>query len=149
MAGFININIQGEAALSRALERAEKAVSDEAVQIGLVAGALIVQNDAKRRAPFKTGTLKRSLKHESIPVHRSVTVGTDLPYAAMQEYGGTVRPRNKRFLRFVVEGQEIFTKGPVKIPAHPYLRPALRENTDEVREIVMQVIKTRLQAAMV
>jgi len=149
MAGAINIQLQGEQALALALKRAEKAVSDDAIRTGLLAGAQIVKNDAKRRAPFKSGTLKRSITEKPRPAHLSISVGTNLPYAAMQEYGGTVRPKSKKFLKFDIDGKTIFTKGPVHIPAHPYMRPALIENKHEVREIIMQVIKTRLKAATV
>ena len=132
MASFININIQGEAELSRMLAAAEKAVGDKAIQLGLNAGALVVKNDAKRRAPFKTGILRKSIDQASVPGHLSVTVGTDLPYAARMEYGFVGRDSlGRRYNQ----------------PARPYLRPALRENAEEVREIVVQVIRTGLLAA--
>ncbi len=132
MASFINTQIQGEAELSRMLALAEEAVSDNAIQIGLKAGALVVKNDAKRRAPFKSGTLRRSIDQESVPGKLTEAVGTDLPHAARMEYG--------------FAGQDSLGRR-YNQPAHPYLRPALRENKEEVREIVLQVIKTGLLAA--
>lgn len=133
MAEIVSINIQGEAELSRMLARAERAVSDKAIKLGLGAGALVVMNDAKDRAPFKTGTLMRSISQAPVPGHLSVTVGTDLPYAARMEYGFVGRDSlGRRYNQ----------------PAQPYLRPALRENSEEVRDIVIQVIKTKLLAAM-
>ena len=56
-------------------------------------------------------------------------VGTDLEYAAAQEFGATIMPKRAKVLHFfAADGTEVFTKGPVKIPAHPYLRPAFDNN---------------------
>lgn len=73
-------------------------------------------------------------------------VGTDLEYAAIHEFGGTIEPKSRTFLRFEIGGQEIFTKGPVTIPAQPYLRPALDANRPAVEQAIGAVLGARLQA---
>jgi len=88
----------------------------------LTAGALIVQNVAKIKAPYKTGNLKRSIHPETIEktdIKVIVAVGTDVEYAPYQEFGTS--------------------RG---VPAHPYLRPALDEN----REKVLKEVKAALAA---
>lgn len=67
----------------------------------LKAAALPVMNLAKINAPYLTGTLQKSIHIEATAT--GVTVGTDLVYAAAQEFG---RPE-------------------INLPAHPYLRPAI------------------------
>lgn len=65
----------------------------------VAATALEVETDAKQRAPVDTGTLRRSI-HTERPTPLSAVVGTDVVYAAVQEYGGG------------------------HAPAHPYMTPA-------------------------
>lgn len=126
----------------------------------VVAGALVLQNGMKIRAPRRTGTLRRSIHiggHEDQapdfstgltgrstqrvprPVvskdQVTVYVGSDLEYAAIQEFGGEIRPVRARVLRFQVNGEWVAAKR-VRIPARPYVRPAFDEDGDAaVREI--------------
>jgi len=77
------------------------------IPVALKAGALLIQNDAKKRAPYLTGTLRRSI-HTEQTGKTSVKVGTDVEYAIFQEYGTS------------------------KMAARPYLRPAFDENRQKV-----------------
>jgi len=89
------------------------------------------------------------LKRRSGKLHRSIRatvfrqgsvlvgrLGSDVIYAAIHEFGGTipahiVRPRRARVLRFVVNGKVVyaaFARIPtIRMPERPYLRRALRE----------------------
>lgn len=60
-------------------------VEREAVRTALIAGALPLQNKVKQLAPVKSGTLRRSYHTER--VGKVVVVGTDVAYAAAQEFG--------------------------------------------------------------
>ena len=65
------------------------------------AGALLIVNAAKNKAPKKTRTLARSLHHEVEKATKNyveLNIGTNLEYAAMQEFGGTVVPKKAKFL---------------------------------------------------
>lgn len=77
----------------------------------------------------------------------SVTVGTDLEYAAAHEFGAVIRPRNARFLHFFVDGHEVFTKGPVEIPARPFLRPAADERGQAAAAVVGRVAGRLIEQA--
>lgn len=64
-----------------------------------------------------------------------------VPYARIHEFGGTTRPhvimpRNKKALRFMGRGGETFAKivqhPGSKIPARPYLAPALDAKKDQI-----------------
>lgn len=50
----------------------------------------------------------------------SVQVGSNRPYAAIHQYGGTIRPKNKNMLQFRVGGRFV-TVDQVNMPARPYL----------------------------
>ena len=74
----------------------------------------------------------------------SGTIGSQgVPYAAIHEFGGTTRPhdiypRNKKSLRFMGSQGETFArfvKHPgSKIPARPFIRPALAAKQQEILE---------------
>jgi len=92
------------------------------------AGALIVQNDAKVRAPYKTGNLRRSIHLEQLPANGGIAIGTNLVYAATQEYG---RPGGGW------NGSDI--------PAHAYLRPAWDQNIGRVAQTIGATLRKLIQ----
>ena len=87
----------------------------KAVKTGLLRVGLDIRNAAGTKAPFKTGTLRRSLtqKTNSAAIYdyaknggvQQVAVGSNLVYARIQEFGGragrghAVKIRARRFLR--------------------------------------------------
>lgn len=128
----LDFELRGTDELIRKLDALENAMSDR-LEAAARAGALLVQNDAKIRAPKKTRTLARSIHMETAKKTADeveVLVGTNVAYARRIELG------------FV---------GPDKLgrvynqPAQPYLRPALYENQNkimrEMREAFAQTIR--------
>lgn len=94
-----------------------------------------VVNRAKVLAPVRTGRLRSSIRADPpriFSLRGSLTVGSDLEYAAMVNDGTRphrIRPRTKRALRFVVNGQVVFARV-VNHPGtkpNPFLDRALRE----------------------
>lgn len=87
-----------------------EAIKDEAprrLAVATTAGAMRVHADAVRRAPYKTGNLRRSIHPDITEATKDRTVieiGTDVEYAAYMEFGTA------------------------RIAPRPYLRPALDEN---------------------
>ena len=103
----------------------------EAVAAALLAGGLVVVTDARRRAPYVTGDLMRSIKPkpDSVAVladqlkHMSraeLLIVVGVPYGRIQEYLGK--------------------KG-------PYLRPALQENKTKVRNEIRKALRQVVNAA--
>jgi HK97 gp10 family phage protein len=98
-------------------------------------GEKIVGN-ARAIAPVKTGKLKDSISYR---VERNtLSVGPHVPYGAYMEFGTGSRgefpgepyvilPKNKKYLRFKVNGQWVSTKRVVHpgVKARPYMRPAV------------------------
>lgn len=94
-----------------------------------------VVNRAKVLCPVDTGRLRASIRAEPpriFSLRGSVTVGSDLEYAAMVHDGTRphrIRPKTKQALRFVVGGQVVFARV-VNHPGtrgKPFLDRALRE----------------------
>ena len=138
--GVMQIDVQGAEEVAAAIRDARGRLSGAQMQSALMAGALPIMNAAKANAPKLTGTLARSI-HVLSQSSREVEVGTNLVYAAMQEYGGVVAPVNAQFLRFETPGGDVvFTRGPVHIPSHPYMRPAFEsERGRAVREVASAI----------
>lgn len=64
----------------------------------------------------------------------TITAGNSkVPYARIHEQGGIIRARNAPFLVFRVGGRWIKTKQ-VRIPARPYLQPAINNKQEQFRE---------------
>jgi HK97 gp10 family phage protein len=140
---MITAKVVGGAALSAKLKLLERAVQNKAIEQALVSGALVIVNQAKINAPYRTGTLRRSLhigghtkltpeyqsKSEDqgqygsvgMPPGTAVMIGTNLPYAARVEFGFT--------------GQDSLGRT-YDQAAQPYLTTAFEEKKDEaVKEI--------------
>lgn len=94
----------------------------------------------------RTGTLLNSVQKHIIENGNTVTgtIGPEnVPYAAIHEYGGIIparriEPRNAKVLSWMGGGGRFFSKGHMipatRIPARPYLQPALEEKAEIIRE---------------
>jgi hypothetical protein len=84
-------------------------------------------NDVKEGAPYKTGTLRRSVHVEMQMVDDQpvALVGTDVVYARRQEYGFIGADSLGRIYHQI---------------AHPYFRPPLDRNWREYQQIIREAI---------
>lgn len=120
--------IKGTEELEKKLKAINSDVSDK-IETAIKSGALIVQNDSKKRVPYKTGTLRRSIHMETVEKSKrnvKVKVGTDVPYARRIEYGFT--------------GEDSLGRT-FNQPAQPYLRPSLDENTADIQKEIAGAMK--------
>jgi hypothetical protein len=153
-AGHMHVSLVTDTVTS-ALAQLGAAFVGEKLELALVAGALLVQNDAKRLAPIVTGTLRRSIHigghtelapgfnesegysdvhgNEVGPASARILVGTDLVYARRIEYG---------FMGADSLGRHYHQA------AQPYLRPALAENITNVEAATRLVLEQLLTAAL-
>lgn len=111
------------AGIARADSAVERAVTD-----ALAIAAMEAANEARQRAPYKTGTLRRSIQvMEQGP--REVVVGSRVPYAARIEFGFAGRDRLGRLYNQ---------------PAKPYLRPAIEQTRGEMTRIFAEEVRRAL-----
>jgi len=139
--------IRGMDELNRNLDKLKDRMADK-LEAATKAGASLVQNDAKKKAPKLSTNLSRSIHMETTEKTDArvvVEVGTDVEYARIQEFGGTIHAQKGPYLTFKTKDGHWVRTPSVQIPPHPYLRPALDENSDkvkkEIREALADVLK--------
>lgn len=113
------------------------------IEIGLQKAMLYAESSAKESFG-QTGNLQsRSGRYRA-----SIQSGTDklkgwlqskLKYAAIHEYGGTITPKHGKYLKFKI-GDQWKTVKQVIIPARPVLTPAVHNNIDKMKDIILQEI---------
>ena len=97
----------------------------------------------------RSGRLRNSLRAK---VQKdTVTFGSDVEYARIHEYGGKTRshrinPRKGNVLSFIARGgQRAFAKYVLhpgsRIPARPYMRPAIKTMLPKLKERIISVLK--------
>ena len=131
----ITTEIVGLPELGRALATLAADLQGPAIGGALEAGALPIANAAKEAAPYKTGTLRRSIHVERVSVSgavAAVAVGTDVPYARRLEYGFSGADSLGR----------VFNQ-----PARPYLRPAFDQQRAAAVAEVARVLEQLVAAA--
>lgn len=104
--------------------------------------ALVVERDAKKKAPKRTGALRRSIetKVENDGNTVTATVFSPLEYAPYVEYGtGLFAETQGRQTPWAFQdektGEWIWTKGQ---KPQPFLRPALNENRDKITRLIQR-----------
>ncbi len=145
----LELVVIGEAEFKVKLGKLAAAVRGKMLEDALRAGALQIEGPAKQKAPVRTGNLKRSIHIETSSTDTSAEarIGTNLVYAAVQEFGGTISPKSKAYLVFKTPDGSWHSVKSVHVPAHPYLRPAFDENKDTAVKEVGQVLELLITKA--
>jgi len=149
-----------------------------------MAGAKVIVNHAKKNVKDtfenKSGELSRSIHRElrsATDTKAVAEAGTNLVYGPVQEFGGVIKPKSKKYLAIpvgtykgspnihpdlkfrdasgdtvvMVDGSgnvQYVLKRSVVIPARPYLRPARDENELEIREEMSHMFRTQINKAI-
>ena len=127
--------------LEEVLQALEEAVSPEKVDKALNEACLKVARTAIQKAPKGNGDLRRSIKHR-VENHQGI-VYTNLEYAPYVEYGTGIyaefggRTDVPWCYKDLKTGEFIYTSG---MHPHPYMRPALDENREEILRILKEGI---------
>lgn len=111
---------------------------------GLLDAMLFIEDQSKEsfgksgKLQSKSGKLKRSIESG---VNDPLTgwLATDVVYGPIHEFGGTIKPKVGKYLKFQIAGQWKTVKQ-VVIPARPFLRPAIQKSQDNMVEIITRQI---------
>lgn len=120
--------LKGEEKMRRAIEQAIKNVTAYGVA------------QAKKYSPVKTGHLRRSIYNTPVTPTGS-KYGSNVIYARIQEFGGTIKPKKAKRLRFEIDGKVIFAKQ-VKIKGKHYLKRSADDTQKRVPELVRAAIRS-------
>jgi HK97 gp10 family phage protein len=152
MADAVRSRVIGGAELQAALKELETAAAELALRLAVKAGALKIENAAEQKAPKRTRTLARSITThiEASATKAEATIGPSgaaMPYAAQVEFGGTIKPKNAKFLHWVdASGNDVFAKSVTQV-ARPYMRPAWDENIDAAVKQMTAVLQALVAKA--
>jgi phage gpG-like protein len=92
---------------------------------------------------------KDKLKVQSGRYRGAITAGVDedltgwlkgsVVYAGIHEYGGVIKPKKGKYLKFKINGGWVSVKQ-VVIPKRPMLRPAIEDNLGTVGKLIKQEV---------
>lgn len=124
----------------------KKALRQGVLKKAALAGGEVIRNHAKLniRSTFSAKSrggagLAGSMIVElvkSTDKSAEVDVGPTKIYGRIQELGGIIKPVYKKMLSWVGDNGERIFAHQVRIPARPYLRPALDNNKQEIEDAV-------------
>lgn len=122
------------------LKRIDKMGSETNISAAIGKACALVEGEAKKKAPKDTGALRRSIS--STVKGTEGIVFTPLEYAPYVEYGTGLFAekggrKNVPWYYKDEEGKWHITSGQ---HPHPYMRPALNENREEVLRLIKEGI---------
>lgn len=91
---------------------------NNAIARALEAIGIQAEGDVAELAPVDTGRLRDSITHEVDESEEAVYIGTNVEYAAYQEYGTS------------------------RMKAHPYLKPGIMNNLETYKEIAEKYLSS-------
>lgn len=137
---------------SAGAEKIRSLVKQEVNSFARDVWAEVTRNLSNKVLKRQTGRLATSIRSnvEQTSDGYIVRVGSDVPYAAIHEFGGRtkphdIRPKKGTSLFFKVGGSDVFAKvvhhpGSV-IPERPYFRPAIAVTVDKYRNRFDDIFK--------
>ena len=121
---------------------------DNFVKNGLIQAMLYAESEAKQ-----SFGRQGNLKSRSGRLRNSITnkvegftgwLGTNVKYAAIHEFGGVIKPKKGKYLKFQVKKQWKTVKQSI-IPARPFIAPAIHNNIEKFTDIILQEIMRGLE----
>ena len=106
-----------------------------------------VRNAAVINAPFKSWALRKSINYEIYDNWFSTEIWTNLKYAAIQEYWGTIKAKNKPYLTFKIWWKWI-RKKQVTIKGSHYFQKTYDKQLWNVQKIFEKNIKLYLNKSL-
>lgn len=128
-----------------------RAASSDQVLDAVEAGATVIQIHAQENARTKLnkhplGNLTNNIR--TLREGKWILVGVfGVVYAKIHEFGGIIVPRRAPYLVFKVNGKTVRTKR-VVMPARPYLRPAVDNNQNAIKDAIIEALVGLLKGSI-
>lgn len=123
-------------------------VRNTAMREAILAGGFELEAEIKQNIESNklvdTGNLLNSIQVGEVSISRDkaeIPVGTNVVYAAIHEFGGTIVARNAKALVFKTRDGVWHRVKSVTIPARPYMRPALDKGFPRIKEAIVSVLE--------
>jgi phage gpG-like protein len=131
----------------RAAHELRHGLNRHVLKAGLVVAGQAQRNvtgPRPRNLGVVTGRLRTSI-HAQVVRYGTAKIGTNVEYAAIHEYGGMIFAKSGKWLRFQTRDGAWRTVDRVRIPARPYLHPALETKRHDVIRIIREVYRGPLR----
>lgn len=137
----LSLTLTGDRQLAAQFDALSDAVRGQVLKRAVVAGALLIANDAKARAPYRTGNYRRSI-HVGGEGVDAQTTGTDI---GGQEIGADYAEVK---IGSNVEYGIYLELGTRHMAARPHLRPAVESQRGAVEREVADALRDLLRSAV-
>ena len=139
----------------RVLSKILPGAFDRGLKAGILAATIDVSGHIKDLLTGevlnrRSGRLWKSIQPEVFRRFGRIVgiVGTDVEYAAIHEFGGTIRPKSENgWLRFQVAGQ-FRTVREVEMPRRPFMSRGFRERKDRMGQLISQYVLKEMDQAV-
>lgn len=126
------------------LKRIDKMGSETNISAAIGKACALVEGEAKKKAPKDTGALRRSItsKVENTGSEMKGVVFTPLEYAPYVEYGTGLfaEKGGRKDVPWYYKNEEGKWHRSSGQHPHPYMRPALNENREEILRLIKEGI---------
>lgn len=152
----ISMKIINLAEFEAKLKKLSSAARGETLKNAVEAGARVIELNAKLNiervfSKHSVGVLANSIMVEVTGSDRSAEakIGPTAEYGRIQELGGVIKPVRAPMLVWTdPDTGEVRRAFSVTLPARPYLRPAVDEHEDEIKEAVAAQVRRGIEAAI-
>jgi phage gpG-like protein len=165
---MLNVGIQGTANLaktgqdlSQARERVRELLGKASHDFANRSRTTIMEkylSGGQDRLNVKSGRLRSSIRSfvEERPDEITVTFGSDVPYAAIHEFGGVTPPhkieaRRADVLSFMLGGKRVFARSVNHPGSHirprPFLTPGVEDEAPKYEAAIMSVLERAVTGA--
>jgi len=150
----LNIEIKNLGPLSDRLSREMPAVFTDGLLTGIRAATIHLSGKIKLllEGPVltrRTGRLFRSIQPETFLRAGTAVgiVGTDVEYAAVHEFGATIKPKAKGGLLVWESDGIIYSAKSVKIPRRPFFSRAFKAESGKASKIIREEVTRKAREA--
>ncbi|MBN3749498.1 HK97 gp10 family phage protein [Burkholderia sp. Se-20373] len=134
-----SVQILGLADLQADFAKLAKSQSTKALRRATLAGAKVIRDEARARAPKKTGKLKRNIVSASLRQKESPGIAT--AGVRVRTKGGADSPNNAFYWRFVELGTQ-------QMRAQPFVRPSFDTSIDRAEGAIRTEIARAIDTAI-
>lgn len=130
--------------IDRVLDRLDEAADIAKIEAAMGKGCALVERSAKQNAPKGNGELRRSITSTIEKNSESIkgVVYTALEYAPYVEYGTGLfaEEQGRQDVPWSYQDDEGNWHTTSGMKPHPYMRPALAENRERVKRLIMEAL---------